>query len=190
MPGHPVWLALCLLSILVDSRESEVDMKKLLYILGLSVFTFFLANCNQKATNQSVSSYHWDGSLCYNNLNQQSPITNCQNIANTNYYMGANGQCLTRATNQPVATQLCQTGTNNGYSLLNGRCYQVATNQEVPVNYCQQTGMNGQCIGTYYNGSFQPVICAAQNGYQNGQQVYNCSGVSLYNSQMQVVNCP
>lgn len=165
-------------------------MKKVIYILGLSVFTFFLANCNQKANNQTVTSYHWDGSLCYNNLNQQTSITNCQNIANPNYYLGANGQCISRTNGQPVATQLCQTGLNSGYQLYNGRCYQTTTNQEVPVTYCQQMGIGGQCIGIYYNGNLQPVNCGTQNGFVNGQQTYVCSGVSLYNSQMQVVQCP
>jgi hypothetical protein len=165
-------------------------MKKIIYLIGLSVLTLFLANCNTKKDSKTVTSYSWNGTNCVNNLNQTVEISNCQNMANPDYYMAANGQCIYRITNQPVSTQLCQTGFNSGFNYVNGRCIQQTTGVEYPVSYCQQGGVNGQCIGTYYNGNYQPVICAAQNGFQNGQQVYNCSGVSLYNSQMQVVNCP
>lgn len=168
-------------------------MKTYIKLLFVTMALLSLTNCDKK-DNNTQATYRWDGVNCLNNINGQAVNQSlCQGVglANTEYYLNASGQCVSRYSGAFAPIQYCQNnGVNNGYVTIGGRCYVQASGQEVALTYCQGTGVGGQCIGIYYVNQFTPVMCAAQNGWQNGQQVYNCSGTTLYNSNFQIVTCP
>lgn len=141
-------------------------MKQLIKILGLTVFLFALANCNNKSSNDQATTYKWQNGLCYSNLNRQVDNSNCNGLinSNSNYYF-ANGQCIDRTTSYPVQPTLCQTTTGVGGSQ--------------------------QCVGLYkylqpMTGQIVDVMCGAYNPPTS----WDCRGQTLISPQTnQQVTC-
>lgn len=139
-------------------------MKQLIKLIGLSLFMLVLTNCNNKSSNDAVTSYRMVNGLCYNNLNQQVAATSCGSVINSNYYYAANGQCVDRTTGAAVVATLC----------------------------ANTTGVLGsqQCIGQYIfqnptYGNVQ-VNCGTVN---SPPTMYICSGQTLLTLSGQQVTC-
>lgn len=128
-------------------------MKQLIKLIGLSFFMLVLSNCNNKSSNDAVTSYRMVNGLCYNNLNQQVASTSCGSVNNSNYYYAANGQCVDRTTAAVVVATLCANSTGSVGSQ--------------------------QCIGqySYYNPTMMTSVTGTCSTSTNG--INNCSGYQM-----------